>query len=132
MNPEDLKYTKEHEWIRIDSDSATVGITAHAGSELGEVVYVELPTPGDKFDANEAFGTVESVKAVSELFMPVSCEVTQVNETLADTPEHVNDDPFGKGWMVTIRLSDESELKDLLSAEDYNDYIADTDEEGEE
>ena len=103
----------------------------HAGSQLGEVVYAELPKPGNKFEANEAFGTVESVKAVSELFMPVSGEIIEVNQALADAPESVNDDPYGEGWMVRIRMTDRAELKDLLSAEDYDGYIADSVEDGE-
>ncbi len=131
MNPGDLQYTKEHEWIRLEGDNCTVGVTAHAGSQLGEVVYAELPKPGDKFEANEAFGTVESVKAVSELFMPVSGEIIEVNQALADVPESVNDDPYGEGWMVRIRMTDRAELKDLLSAEDYEGYIADSVEDGE-
>ena len=103
MNPEDLQYTKEHEWIRLETDNCTVGITAHAGSQLGEVVYAELPKPGNKFEANEAFGTVESVKAVSELFMPVSGEIIEVNQALADDPGKINADAMGEGWLFKIK-----------------------------
>jgi len=124
MNPDDLMYTKEHEWIRIDEDSATIGITDYAQEELGEVVYVELPEVGDKFEAGDAFGTVESVKAVSELFMPVPGEVIRVNETLEDAPELVNDDTYGKGWMITVRVAPGLDTEDLLSPEEYEDYIA--------
>ena len=124
MSPTDLKYTKEHEWIRIEGDIGTVGITAFAQKELGDVVYVELPTVGDQFDRNETFGTVESVKAVSELFMPLSSEVTEVNPALEDKPELVNDDSYGSGWLVRIRLKEASETETLLSAEAYDDYTS--------
>ena len=124
MNPDNLLYSKEHEWVRVDGDAATVGITSHAVEELGEVVYVELPKVGDRFDADEAFGTVESVKAVSELFMPASGEVTEINRELEDTPEHVNDDCYGKGWMIRVRLNDRSGIDALLSSEEYEEYIS--------
>ena len=126
MNPDDLLYTKVHEWVRVEDDTATIGITTYAQEELGEVVYVELPKVGDKFDANEAFGSVESVKAVSELFMPVAGEVLKINDALEDSPEHVNDDSYGKGWMIRIRIKDRSEIDDLMSSEDYVDYIAES------
>jgi glycine cleavage system H protein len=124
MSPDDLLYTKEHEWVRVDGDKATIGITAHAQDELGDVVFVELPNVGDTVEANEPFGSVESVKAVSELFMPVSGEVIKINPGLEDAPELVNSDPYGKGWMIRITIRDPSEIEELLSAEDYDEYIA--------
>ncbi len=128
MTPEALKCTKEHEWIRIVGDTATVGITSFAQKELGDVVYVELPKVGDQFDINEAFGTLESVKAVSELFMPLSAEVTQINDALDGKPELVNDDSYGDGWLIQIRMREPSEIENLLSAEAYDDYTDDTEE----
>ena len=128
MTPPDLKYTKEHEWVRIEGDTGTVGITAFAQKELGDVVYVELPKVGDRSDMNDTFGTVESVKAVSELFMPLSSEVTELNTSLEDNPERVNDDSYGAGWLVRIRITEPSEIESLLSAEAYDDYTADTEE----
>jgi glycine cleavage system H protein len=125
MNPDDLLYSKEHEWIRMDQDTAAIGITSYAAQELGEVVYVELPEVGSQFDANDVFGTVESVKAVSELFMPVSGEVLEVNESLSDSPELVNEDVYGKGWMIQIRMKNRSESDKLLSAEEYEEYTSD-------
>ncbi len=123
MSPGDLLYTKEHEWLRIDEQTGTVGITDHAQKELGDVVYVELPKVGSKYDSGEAFGSVESVKAVSELFIPVSCEIVEVNSELGSAPEKINQDPYGGGWLVRIRLSNKDETADLLSAEEYEDYI---------
>jgi glycine cleavage system H protein len=123
MSPDDLLYTKEHEWIRIADTSATIGITDHAQDELGDVVYVELPKVGDKFDSGETFGNVESVKAVSELFIPVSGEVVEVNEELGTAPETLNADPYGKGWLIRIRIRDVSETADLMSNEEYEEYI---------
>src|ERR1700752_5077581 len=105
MTPDDLLFTKEHEWLRLDGEVGTVGISEHAQKELGEIVYVELPKPGTKFNRDETFGSVESVKAVSELFLPVSGEVTEVNEGLGGAPEKINEDPYGAGWMLRIRLS---------------------------
>ena len=122
MNPKGLLYTKEHEWLKISGDTGTVGITDHAQKELGEVVYVELPKVGDKFDAGETFGTVESVKAVSELFIPVSSEVIEVNEELGAAPETINSDAYGKGWMIRIRIRDAKETAALMSAEQYDEY----------
>lgn len=122
MSPDDLLYTKEHEWLRLAGETGTIGITDHAQKELGEVVYVELPKVGDKFDSGEAFGNVESVKAVSELFIPVSGEVVEVNEELGAAPEKVNEEPYGKGWMIRIRLRDANETGDLMSAEEYDEY----------
>ena len=122
MNPDDLLYTKEHEWIRLSDDIGTIGITMFATKELGEVVFVELPKVGDKFKIGDAFGNVESVKAVSELFLPCSGEVIDVNEDLSNGPELINEDPFGKGWLIKISLKDSSETSDLMSAEAYDDY----------
>ncbi len=124
MNPDGLLYSKEHEWLRVEGDTGLVGITSHAQEELGDVVFVELPKVGDTFDANEAFGTVESVKAVSELFMPVSGEVTDINGELENSPEVVNDDSYGQGWMVRIRIKNPDETGSLLSAEAYGEFTA--------
>ena len=117
--PENLKYTKEHEWISIDGDVATVGITDFAQGELGDIVYVEIETEGETLDAEEVFGTVEAVKTVSDLFMPLSGEVSEFNEGLETDPEAVNRDPYGDGWMIKIKLSDASEVEGLLSADAY-------------
>jgi glycine cleavage system H protein len=124
MNPEGLLYTKEHEWISIAGDVGTVGITLHAQDALGDVVYIELPHVGDKFEAHKAFGSVESVKAVSELFMPVSGEVIEVNSTIKDSPEVLNSDPYGKGWLLRVRLQNPAETASLLSAHDYAQFVA--------
>ena len=122
MTPTDLLFTKEHEWLRIDGEIATVGISDHAQKELGDVVYVELPKPGDRFDSGAVFGSVESVKAVSELFMPVSGEVVEVNDELGSAPEKINADPYGIGWMLRIRLTNKNETGDLMSAEEYDEF----------
>lgn len=121
--PEDLSYTKDHEWVRVKGTQATVGITDHAQKQLGDVVYVELPKTGDKFEASEPFGSVESVKAVSEVYMPVAGSVTAVNEGLNDSPEHVNEDPYGTGWMIQINVDNPAQVDALLSAAEYEDYI---------
>ncbi|TVQ66762.1 MAG: glycine cleavage system protein GcvH [Balneolaceae bacterium] len=122
--PEDFKYTKEHEWIRDNGDgSVTVGITDFAQSELGDIVFVELEPEGSNFDQNEVFGTVEAVKTVSELYSPVSGEIIEINTLLEDDPELVNNDPYGDGWMVRIKLSDQTELDQLLSTEEYKKLI---------
>ena len=126
--PEDLQYSKDHEWLRVEGDVAVIGITDYAQNSLGDVVYVELPKPGEKFEAHESFGSVESVKAVSEIFTPVSGEVVEVNESLSDEPEKVNNDPYGEGWMVRVRLSNPGEVDSLLSAAEYEDF---TKSEGE-
>lgn len=120
---EDLSYTKDHEWIRVSGDSATVGITDHAQNQLGDVVYVELPRVGDKFELSESFGSVESVKAVSEIYMPIGGTVTQVNDALNESPEKVNEDPYGTGWMIVIKMDEPSQVDSLLSAIEYEDYI---------
>ena len=122
--PADLKYTKDHEWIKIDGDVATIGITDYAQGELGDIVYVEVETEGDSLDKDETFGTVEAVKTVSDLFMPLSGEVTEFNESLEDAPESVNKDPYGDGWMIKIKLSDASQVNDLLDAAAYEALIA--------
>jgi glycine cleavage system H protein len=120
MVPNDLRYTKDHEWIRVEGDEATVGITDYAAGQLGDIVFVELPEPGRTLDQFATFGVVESVKAVSDLFAPVSGEVIAGNDELAGSPELVNGDPFGKGWMVRLRLNDPKELEDLLDAAAYD------------
>ncbi len=129
--PEDLKYTREHEWLAIEDKVVTVGITDHAQEQLGEVVFVELPAAGDKAEKSEPFGVVESTKAVSDIYSPVSGEVTEVNDDLPDSPELVNEDPYGDGWMVKIAIGDESELEDLMTAEEYREYVEDSEEEEE-
>jgi glycine cleavage system H protein len=121
--PEELSYTKDHEWVRVKGDQATIGITDHAQNQLGDVVYVELPKAGDKFEAAEPFGSVESVKAVSEIYMPVSGAVVAVNDSLNDAPEKVNEDPYGTGWMVVLQMSDPAQVDGLLTAIEYEDYI---------
>ena len=121
--PEDLSYTKDHEWVRVKGDEATVGITDHAQNQLGDVVYVELPKIGDKFESSEPFGSVESVKAVSEIYMPLGGSVIGVNESLNDSPEQVNEDPYGEGWMIRIKIDNPSQVDALLTAVEYEDYI---------
>jgi glycine cleavage system H protein len=121
--PAELKYTKDHEWVKVDGDVVTIGVTDFAQSELGDIVYVEIETEGESLDQEEVFGTVEAVKTVSDLFMPVSGEVIEVNEALEGAPETVNSDPYGDGWMVKIKLSDVSEIDGLLSADQYKDLI---------
>jgi glycine cleavage system H protein len=120
--PDGLSYSKDHEWVRVDGNVAVVGITDYAQDSLGDVVYVELPKTGDEFSANEPFGSVESVKAVSEVFSPVSGEVVGTNEALADTPEKVNTDPYGDGWMIRIQMSHPGEVDSLLTAAEYEDF----------
>ncbi len=122
--PNDLKYTEEHEWVAVDGDIATIGITDYAQGELGDLVFVELPEVGADVEQSSAFGTVEAVKAVSDLFAPISGSVTEINETLADDPEVVNKDPYGDGWMIKVKISDNSQLDDLLDAEAYKELIA--------
>ncbi len=121
--PDDLLYSKEHEWILNEDDVATLGITDHAQKELGDVVFVELPEVGATVDANQAFGSVESVKAVSEVYMPVSGEIVETNESLLDAPEKTNDDPYGEGWIIRIRLGDPTELEALMSSKKYSKYV---------
>jgi glycine cleavage system H protein len=119
--PEELQYTRSHEWVRTEDDTAIIGITDYAQEELGDIVYIELPEHGDNFDAGDSFGTVESVKAVSDLYTPVGGEVVEVNEALDDSPEKINEDPYGGGWIVKLRVSDEG--TELLSASDYEQLL---------
>lgn len=123
--PESYRYTKEHEWVSVDGDTATVGITFHAQKELGDIVYVDLPRAGTKVEAGKSFGSVESVKAVSDIFAPVSGEVVEINGDLADGPEKLNEDPHGAAWLVKVKLSDMGEIETLLSRDDYVKYIED-------
>ncbi len=122
--PSELKYTKDHEWVSIDGDVVTIGITDFAQSELGDIVYVEVETVDETLDIEEVFGTVEAVKTVSDLFLPVSGEIIEFNESLEDEPEKVNTDPYGDGWMIKVKCSDTSELDALLSADDYKALIS--------
>ena len=121
--PADLKYTEDHEWVRVEGDTAVVGITDYAQNELGDVVFVEIETEGEELEQGDTFGTVEAVKTVSDLFMPVGGTVSEVNPALADDPELVNKDPYGKGWMIKIALNDAGEIDNLMSADDYKKMI---------
>ncbi|PZW41701.1 MULTISPECIES: glycine cleavage system protein GcvH [Mesonia] len=121
--PSELKYTKDHEWIKIEGDIVTVGITEFAQGELGDIVYVEVETVDETLEREEVFGTVEAVKTVSDLFLPVSGEIIEFNESLEDEPEKVNTDPYGDGWMVKIRMTEPDQIKDLLDAEAYKELI---------
>jgi glycine cleavage system H protein len=123
MYPDNFRYTKEHEWVLVEADNGTVGITDHAQHELGDIVYVDLPKIGAKTEKGVAFGSVESVKAVSEIFAPVSGEVVAINEELANAPEKLNEDPHGAGWLVKIKLVAPGETKDLMTAAEYQSYI---------
>jgi glycine cleavage system H protein len=123
MYPEDYLYSKDHEWISVHESIGTVGITDYAQHELGDVVYVDLPEVGDTFEANEPFGSVESVKAVSEIFSPASGEIVEVNSNLEENPELINESPHEKAWMVKVRLTNSEELKELLSSEEYEEYL---------
>ena len=120
--PEDMHYSKDHEWVRVEGNEAVIGITDYAQDSLGDVVYVELPKAGDEFAANESFGSVESVKAVSEVFSPVAGTVVKINESLADEPETVNSDPYGTGWMIRVKMSNPGEVDSLLTAAEYEDF----------
>jgi glycine cleavage system H protein len=121
--PDDRLYAKSHEWIRVEGDIGTIGITDHAQKELGEVVFVDMPEIGEIFDAGQEFGTIESVKAVSELFLPITGEVTEINKVLADEPGAVNEDPHGEGWLLKVKVSSEGDLERLLSNVDYEKFI---------
>lgn len=121
--PAELKYTKDHEWVKIEGDIATIGITHFAQSELGDIVYVDVDTLNETIEKEEVFGSVEAVKTVSDLFMPITGEIIEINEALADEPEKVNTDPYGEGWMVKISISEASQIEELLSAEDYRELI---------
>ncbi len=128
--PKHLKYTREHEWALIEGDEVTVGITEYAAEKLGDVVYVDLPEEGDSLDAGGTFGAVESVKAVSDLYSPITGTVKEINKSLADSPEVINEDPYVEAWMVKITVDDPDELEDLMTAEAYAAYIAESSEEG--
>ncbi|MEE9145763.1 MAG: glycine cleavage system protein GcvH [Candidatus Binatia bacterium] len=133
--PEGLKYSKEHEWVLVEDQIVTVGITEYAQEELGDVVYVELPEVGEKMVKDDPFGAVESVKAVSDLYAPISGAVLEVNNTLPDSPEIINEDPYGDGWMIKVEVSNEDDLSDLMSAEEYAEYVdqqKESDDEEEE
>ena len=129
MYPAEFRYTKAHEWIKVEGDSGTVGITDYAQHELGDVVFVELPKVGTKLNAVQSLGTVESVKAVSDIYCPASGEVTEVNSALAETPEKLNQDPHGAAWLVKLKLSNKSELQSLMDAATYQTFISATDKE---
>jgi len=122
--PEDLKYTKEHEWVLIEGGTATVGITDYAQDQLGDIVFVELPAVGDKVSKEDAFGVVESVKAVSDIYAPLSGKVIEVNDDLPDDPEMLNEDPYGDGWIIRIELTDPEEVEDLMTSAEYEQYVA--------
>ena len=123
MYPENFRYTKEHEWVLVEGDTGTVGITDHAQQELGDIVYVDLPKVGALIEQGKSLGSVESVKAVSEIYSPISGEVLEINTLLADAPEKLNEDPHGAAWLVKMKLGNPGELKDLLSAADYQTYV---------
>lgn len=122
--PENLKYTKEHEWVLIEGDIATIGITEFAQSELGDIVYVEVETVGEQMDANEVFGSVEAVKTVSDLYLPLTGTILELNEALEESPESVNEDPYGAGWMIKLKIENKDEIASLLSAEDYKALVS--------
>jgi len=124
VNPDDLKYTRSHEWVRVDGELGTIGITDHAQKQLGEIVYLELPEVGHVFNADEEFGTVESVKAVSELYVPVSGEVVEINKAAVGEPGIINDDPFGDGWLIKVKLSTDEDVARLMTADSYAKYVS--------
>tara|TARA_B100001540_G_C15476629_1_gene492651 strand:+ start:268 stop:648 length:381 start_codon:yes stop_codon:yes gene_type:complete len=121
--PEELKYTEEHEWIKIDGNTATIGITDFAQGELGDIVYIDIDSIGNELDGNEIFGTVEAVKTVSDLFMPIKGKVLEVNSNIESTPEIVNEDPYGNGWIIKIEISEDQDISNLLSAQEYKKMI---------
>jgi glycine cleavage system H protein len=121
--PENYRYTKEHEWVLVEGDVGTIGITFHAQNELGDIVYVDLPKVGSRTETGKSFGSVESVKAVSDIYAPVSGEVTEINQALADAPEKLNEDPHGAAWLIKVKLASQDEAKNLLSAADYEAYL---------
>ncbi len=121
--PEDLRYTKEHEWARVDKDCVIIGLSDHAQEQLGDIVFIELPQEGDAVAKDDAFGVVESVKAVSDIYAPISGEVIEINEILIDSPELINEDPYGEGWLIKINCDDVSELDSLMSASEYLEYL---------
>jgi glycine cleavage system H protein len=122
--PEDLKFSKEHEWVLVEGGVATVGITDYAQDQLGDIVFVELPAVGDKVSKEDAFGVVESVKAVSDIYAPVSGKVVEVNDDLPENPEMLNEDPYGDGWIIKIEMSDPEEIQDLMTSAEYEEYVA--------
>jgi len=122
--PENLRYSKDHEWVLVDGETASIGITDYAQHSLGDVVYIDMPRVGDKFGMHEAFGSVESVKAVSEVFTPIAGEVTEVNESLNDSPEKVNSDPYGEAWFIKIKMDKPGEADKMLSGEEYEEYLS--------
>lgn len=122
--PENLRYSKDHEWVSVEGDVASIGITDYAQSSLGDVVYVDLPRTGDKFEAHESFGSVESVKAVSEVFIPIAGEVIEVNEALNDNAETVNSDPYGEAWFIKVKMNNAGDADALLSGEEYEEYLS--------
>lgn len=126
--PDDLKYSKEHEWVLVEGSVATIGITDYAQEQLGDIVFVELPAIGDKVSKEDAFGVVESVKSVNDIYAPISGKVLEVNDDLPENPEMVNDDPYGDGWMIKIEATDLEELEDLMTADEYKDYVAEEEE----
>ena len=130
--PEGLKYSKEHEWVLIENDVAMIGITEFAQGELGDIVFVELPEVGGKISKDDPFGSLESVKAVSDIFAPISGTVVEINDALPDSPETINEDPYGDGWMIKVQMTDMDELKDLMSPEDYAEFIKQQNEEEDE
>lgn len=126
--PDDLKYSKEHEWVLVEGNVATIGITDYAQEQLGDIVFVELPAVGDKLSKEDSCGTVESVKAASDIYAPISGTVLEVNDDLPENPEIVNEDPYGDGWMIKVELSDTEELDDLMTADEYREYVAEEQE----
>lgn len=129
MVKSELKYSKDHEWVLVDGNKVKIGISDHAQEALGDVVFVELPEEGDEVTANESFGTVESVKAVSDVYSPVSGKVVEINEALLDSPELINSDPYGEGWMIVVELDDASQLDELMSAEEYEAFLKEEEQE---
>ena len=121
--PKDLKYSREHEWVRVEGDHAVIGITDHAQESLGEIVYLELPSKGEKLDKEEAFGVVESTKAVSDIYAPLTGEVVEINSELVSEPQRINKDPYEDGWLVKIKIADKKEMEELLSATEYGDFL---------
>lgn len=130
--PEGLKYSKEHEWVLVEDDVAIIGITEFAQGELGDIVFVELPEVGEKISKDDPFGSLESVKAVSDIFAPISGSVVEINDDLKENPETVNEDPYGDGWMIKVQMTDLDELKDLMSSEDYAEFIEQQKEEDDD
>ncbi len=122
--PENLRYSKDHEWVRVDGDTATIGITDYAQHSLGDVVYVDLPRVGDRLDSHQAFGSVESVKAVSEVFTPIAGEITEVNDSLNDSPEDVNNNPYDAAWMIKVKMENPNEADAMLSADEYEEFLS--------